>query len=62
MIGTDTISKMKVRVGIGTNDFTMSRGSFVYNKDYSYTSTLNFMGKNENGKVIIIPLNRIVIL
>ncbi len=57
MIGTDTLSKMKVRVGIGTNDFTMSRGSFVYNKDYSYTSTLNFMGKNENGNVTKLKYN-----
>ena len=57
MIGTDTLSKMKVRVGIGTNDFTMSRGSFVYKKDYSYTSTLNFMGKNENGNVTKLKYN-----
>ena len=45
MITLDSLSKMKVKVGTGTNNFTMSRGSFVYSMSNSYESTLTFVDK-----------------
>ncbi|MCR4611054.1 MAG: alpha-glucosidase [Lachnospiraceae bacterium] len=57
MITVKTLEQMKVNVGIGTNDFTMSRGSFVYKKDYTYTSTLNFVDKSEEGNTTKLHFN-----
>ena len=49
MITLDSLSKMKVKVGTGTNNFTMSRGSFVYSMSNSYESTLTFVDKTNEG-------------
>ena len=49
MIEVDTLSNMRVRVGIGENEFSMSRGSFSYKKDYKYTSTLDFVDSSTDG-------------
>ena len=57
MITTKTLEQMKLRVGIGTNDFTMSRGSFVYTKNYSYTSTLKFVDKISEGSTTKLKFN-----
>lgn len=49
MITPDSLSKMKVKVGTGKNNFTMTRGSFVYSMNNSYESTLTFVDKKSEG-------------
>lgn len=49
MITVEDLLNMRVKVGEGTNDFTMSRGSFVYKQSFSYESTLEFVDKNKEG-------------
>lgn len=49
MITVKDLLNMKVKVGEGTNNFTMSRGSFVYKQDFSYESTLDYVDKNTEG-------------
>ena len=49
MITVEDLLNMRLKVGEGTNDFTMSRGSFVYKQSFSYESTLEFVDKNKEG-------------
>ena len=49
MITVEDLLNMRVKAGEGTNDFTMSRGSFVYKQSFSYESTLEFVDKNKEG-------------
>jgi len=49
MITVKDLLNMKVKVGEGTNNFTMSRGSFVYKQSFSYESILEFVDKNKEG-------------
>lgn len=51
MISVDDLLNMRVKVGEGSNDFTMSRGSFVYKQNFSYESTLELVDKNNEGNV-----------
>ncbi len=49
MITVKDLLNMKVKVGEGTNNFTMSRGSFVYKQEFSYESTLDYVDENTQG-------------
>ena len=49
MITVEDLLNMKVKVGEGTNNFTMSRGSFVYKQEFSYESTLDYVDENTQG-------------
>lgn len=52
MITIETLEKMKVEVGNSVNNFTMSRGSFVYNQDFRYRSELVLKDKKKDGDTL----------
>ena len=52
MITLETLENMKVEVGNSVNNFTMSRGSFVYNQDFQYRSELVLKDKKKDGDTL----------
>lgn len=54
IINLESLRKMELAVGLGENNFTMSRGSFVYNQSFTYKKKcdLEKVEEKENGFIL----------